>query len=98
MKASLEGWKETFAHPREALEIVMRNLTKIHIPATRVHQKWMLARMKDLILPDGDDTPMGTLKPEDYRRVAESLKENGLIKGIPELSQFQRNYQAHEEK
>ena len=40
----------------------------------------------------------GVLKPEDYRRVAETLKEYGIIKGIPEFSYFYRNCQAYEKK
>jgi NitT/TauT family transport system substrate-binding protein len=90
-KASIEGWEYAFAHPQEALDIVMKNLKKAHIPATRVHQKWMLERMKDLILPaDASAIPMGTLLKEDYKRVAKGLMENGLIEEIPEFSSFYR--------
>jgi NitT/TauT family transport system substrate-binding protein len=69
----------------------MKNFQHAHIPATRVHQKWMLERMKDLILPaDASAIPMGTLLKEDYKRVAKGLMENGLIEEIPEFSSFYR--------
>lgn len=96
--ASIEGWRYAFSHPQEALTIVMKNLKKEHIPATRVHQKWMLERVKDLILPEGTQIPMGRLLPEEYGLVAKALHDNGLIKEIPEFSSFYRKYYAHDEK
>lgn len=96
--ASIEGWEYAFTHPEEALDIVMENLKNEHIPATRVHQKWMLERMKDLILPQDARIPMGKLLSEDYYRVARGLKDNGLIKKIPELSSFYRKCSFYVEK
>ena len=43
--ASLEGWEYAFTHPDEALDIIMRYMRAAKIPANRMHQKWMLARM-----------------------------------------------------
>ena len=68
----------------------MKNLQRAYIPATRVHQRWMFARMKDLMLPDEPGISMGVLKPEDYLRVAEGLKENSLIREIPPFASFHR--------
>ena len=96
--ASIEGWRYTFAHPEEALDIVMKNLKKEHIPATRVHQKWMLERMKDLILAADAHVPMGSLLLEDYNRVAKGLMDNGLIKKLPEYTSFYRKCNIYDEK
>jgi NitT/TauT family transport system substrate-binding protein len=98
VKASIEGWQYAFAHPKEALSIVMKNLKKEHIPATWVHQKWMLDRMKDLILPEDLHIPTGRLLPEDYDRVARGLKDNGLIKEIPDFTSFYRECIRYDEK
>ena len=76
----------------------MSNLKKEHIPATRVHQKWMLERMKDLILPEDGDHAMGTLMEADYMRVASGLRENGLINSIPDFSTFYRKCYSDDEK
>jgi NitT/TauT family transport system substrate-binding protein len=91
VKASMEGWQYAFEHPDETIAVIMRNLEKEHIPATAVHQKWMLNRMKDLMLPDGngDESP-GSLRPEDYHRVAMGLKSNGLIDEMPGFTSFYR--------
>jgi NitT/TauT family transport system substrate-binding protein len=96
--ASIEGWRYAFAHPKKALDIVMKNLKKEHIPARRVHQKWMLERMKDLMLPPDSPVPMGSLQTEDYQRVAKTLKDNGLIKKIPEFTAFYGKCGAYDEK
>ena len=90
VQASLEGWRYAFAHPGETLDIVMKNLESAYVPATRVHQKWMLERMRDLMLPDDAEIPLGRLLSSDYMRVADGLKENGLIKNIPDFKDFYR--------
>jgi len=89
--ASLEGWKYAFEHTEEAVEIVLRYMEKAHIPANRVHQRWMLERMKDLILVNGTYQGMGGLSQDDYSKVANGLRENELIKEIPDLNKFYRN-------
>ena len=98
VKASIEGWRHAFSNPDEALTIIMRHLHEAHIPVTRVHQKWMLERMRDLILPKGSGIPMGRLLFEDYLRVAKGLKENALIKDIPVFSCFYRECLSRDEE
>ena len=88
VKASIEGWLGAFAHKEKTLDMVMKNLKREHIPANRVHQRWMLERMKDLILPS-DKSDLGVqLLPRDYSRVATSLHSSGLINLIPEFASF----------
>ncbi|HEX9666266.1 MAG TPA: ABC transporter substrate-binding protein [Thermodesulfobacteriota bacterium] len=88
VKASIEGWKYAFENPDEAIDIVLKYMRNSKLPANRVHQKWMLERMKDIILADGELTTIGVLKEEDYNRVTDQLKKTGLIKDPPELREF----------
>ena len=91
VKASIEGWLGAFAHKEKTLDMVMKNLKGEHMPANRVHQRWMLERMKDLILPS-DKSDLGVqLLPRDYSRVATSLHSSGLINLIPEFTIFYRD-------
>lgn len=94
VKASLEGWKYAFAHAEEAVDIVLQYMEKAHLPANRVHQKWMLARMKDLILLNGSCQGMGVLSRGDYDFVAGGMLENGLIKSIPDFDKFYKDCAA----
>ncbi len=86
VKASIEGWLAAFAHKEEALDMVLRNLKREHMPANRVHQRWMLERMKDLILPSSDLHVQ--LLPMEYDRVVTRLHSYGLIDRIPEFTAF----------
>ena len=88
VKASVEGWGYAFSHPDEALDIVLKYMVQAKIPANRMHQKWMLNRMKDLISPPDARGRIGMLQPTDYQRVAGELKESGLIGGIPDYRSF----------
>ncbi len=88
MQASIEGWTYAFTHPEEALDIVMQYVNEAHIGTNRVHQKWMLERMKDLISPQEARNPMGILREEEYNLVAGELKLKGMIQHIPSFGKF----------
>lgn len=86
-RASVEGWIYAFDHPDESLDIVMKYVEEAKINTSRTHQKWMLERMKDIILKSGKRA-MGRLDPGDYAATAGELKANGLIKTIPSFKDF----------
>ncbi len=90
-QASLEGWRHAFDHPEEALDIVMKHVDAAQIATNRVHQKWMLHCMKDLIEPSGLETPMGSLAESDYTAVASELQSRGLIRGFPPMNDFRKD-------
>ncbi len=89
--ASIEGWKYAFAHPKEALDIVMRYVNAAHVASNRMHQKWMLARMQDIIQPQGKAIPMGTLTRATYDRVSQEMLKSGMIKAIPKFAEFYKD-------
>jgi len=98
-KASVEGWQYAFKHPDEALDIVLKYMAMANVPANRVHQKWMLSRMKDLILPEDDKgIAIGTLAKQDYLRVAGELMRNGLINQAPGYDDFYKECTKYAEK
>ena len=88
VQASFEGWLYAFSHPEEALDIVLNYISQAKIPANRTHQRWMLARMKNLILPADTNSPLGNLQPSDYERVGRELLASGLIRTIPDYNSF----------
>jgi len=88
VKGSIEGWLYAFSHPDEALDTILKYISQAKVPANRVHQKWMLSRMKDLISPPGLDGPIGILNPRDYERVDYELKESNLVKRMPGYHSF----------
>lgn len=96
VRASLEGWRYAFAHTEETLDIVVRRMREAHLPANRVHQRWMLERMRELALPGGSKEALGQLEEQDYRAVAETLLRDGLIRGYPDFSEFARRTDARQ--
>jgi len=87
VKASLEGWQYAFDHQDEAVGIVLKYMKKANLSANRVHQKWMLQRMRDIIMP-GKGGEIGALNKTDYENTARELKQGGLIKEIPDFNLF----------
>ncbi len=90
VRASIQGWLYAFAHQDEALEIVMKHAKAAHTGTNKAHQRWMLARMKDLIIPDGDTTNLGKLNPTEYALVGDILKDFRLIHQVPQFDDFYR--------
>ncbi len=88
VQASLDGWEDAFAHPEEALDIVMKYTEAAKLATNRMHQRWMLARMQDIIAPRGGQRPTGVLLESDYLRVAQELKQTDLIERIPSFGEF----------
>jgi NitT/TauT family transport system substrate-binding protein len=88
--ASLRGWLYAFEHEQETLEIVMKYAQAAHTGTNKAHQRWMLARMKDLILSSGDTERVGKLRPADYELVGGVLKEFRLIDNLPNFDDFYR--------
>jgi NitT/TauT family transport system substrate-binding protein len=95
--ASAEGWQYAFAHPEEAIDIVMRYIGKARIPNSRVHQRWMLNRMRDIISPADADIPLGMLQPSVYERAGRDLVAGGLIERYPDFREFHRSCDAAKE-
>lgn len=94
VNASLEGWEYAFAHPDEAVDIIIKHMRAAKIPANRVHQKWMLARMRDLIIPKKDKSGFGRLGESDYNAAGKILRENGVVRDIPAFRDFVRRTHA----
>ena len=85
---SREGWAYAFAHPEEALDIVIRYMREAHLPANRVHQRWMLGRMRELVHPAGGQPLLGRLSEPDYSAVASTLVRDRLIRHVPPYGTF----------
>ena len=86
--ASLEGWQYAFAHPEEALDIVILKMREAKIPANRAHQRWMLDRMRDLVAIDTAGRVSGELSEQDYLAASRSMHSSGLIRGYPAYRDF----------
>ncbi|WP_419786940.1 ABC transporter substrate-binding protein [Pseudodesulfovibrio sp.] len=89
VRATARGWVYAFNHPEEALQSVIKRMKEARVTTNPAHQRWMLARMEDIIL--SDDVPkLGVLRQADYERVVKTLKEEGVIDSAPLFPEFYR--------
>jgi NitT/TauT family transport system substrate-binding protein len=98
-RASIEGWLYAFQHKEEALRIVLTYMSAANVPANAPHQRWMLARMEDIILPKGlPQERLGILNRSDYEAVAGEMKAQGLIASVPDYEKFAVNCAGYAQK
>jgi len=89
-QASIQGWLYAFEHQDEALNIVMKYTASAHTETNKAHQRWMLERMRELILPQNNRATLGKLKASDYLNVVQVLKDLKLIQKSVPFSDFYR--------
>jgi NitT/TauT family transport system substrate-binding protein len=87
-QATVEGWVYAFAHPEEAVKSVLLRRRAAGLPADAAHQRWMLDRMRDLVVDRTTHEITGLLKPEDYERVAKALGRDGILRSAPGYKDF----------
>jgi NitT/TauT family transport system substrate-binding protein len=93
VQASLKGWIYALDHQDETIDIVMNYADAAHTGTNRAHQVWMLARMKDLIYPNGEKSLLGKLDQKQYEVVTKTLQSLQLIDKQPLFTDFYRGRQ-----
>lgn len=88
VRASLKGWNYAFAHKEKAVDIVMKYTEAANVDTNRAHQRWMLARMEDLMKPKRASDRLGYLTLEAYLQIGQTLMDLGLIDHIPPFDDF----------
>ncbi|MGO8879864.1 MAG: ABC transporter substrate-binding protein [Desulfomonilaceae bacterium] len=93
VQASLKGWIYALDHQDETLDVVMSYADAAHTGTNRAHQVWMLARMKDLIYPNGEKSLLGKLDQKQYELVTKTLQSLQLIDEQPLFTDFYQGRQ-----
>ncbi len=88
IRASLAGWEYAFSHEEESLAVILRYAEEARTGTNASHQRWMLRRMQDIILPRQTAPPLGTLRKEDFDTVCRELKSSGMINHVPVFEEF----------
>lgn len=86
VRATIQGWEYAFAHPDEALSIVMSHVAAAHLPTNRMHQQWMLEHLGQAMTAGGEG--LGILGRDPYERAAKALVDGGLIDAAPPYEAF----------
>lgn len=86
VKAILRGWRYTFRHPDETIDIVMRVIRKDS--NTRNLQIKMLKTVQSLIMPQGYDLcDIGSYHIPSVKRTADTLLQYDLVENPIQVSQ-----------
>lgn len=79
VRASAEGWEYAFAHPEETVKTLLSIMKRAKVKANKAHQTWMLARMQNIILNEGQVRLDTTLKSNDFEGTKKMLFDTGFI-------------------
>lgn len=81
--ATRRGWEQAFADPEAALDLVLQHQRAAHVPANRIHQRWMLEQIRAVMGEPGEQGWDWRLHPEDAERVGETLLRLEMIDALP---------------
>lgn len=89
-KAILDGWAFANNHREETLDVLMDYCERYHVRTNRAHQKWMLNAILQAVVYEVGEDPAGwgSLREEDFLRVAGELIRQGFIKTHPSYGEF----------
>ncbi|MDD4632317.1 MAG: ABC transporter substrate-binding protein [Proteiniphilum sp.] len=74
LKATLKGWEYASEHREYALDLVIGEMNKAHLPNNRVHQRWMLEKVLAMMEPGKKKVMKGQLLKLDFERAMEVFK------------------------
>ncbi len=94
VRATLEGWQDAIANPEQALDIVLARMREAKLPADRVHQKWMLSCLAEVIRPSGADAVTGELGRSDLDALVAELQRTALLRAPIGYDDFVRPIDA----
>lgn len=88
-EASRRGWEWAHEHPEQTLDIVMEIMKREQVPASRMHQEWMLREVLKQQFPKGEDRPSFKLDEGKVKELNVLLIRHGRIENELSVEQIQ---------
>lgn len=88
-EASRRGWEWAHEHPEQTLDIVMEIMKREQVPASRMHQEWMLREVLKQQFPKGEDRPSFKLDEGKVKELNALLIRHGRIENELIVEQIQ---------
>ena len=85
VKATLKGWEYANQHREYTLDLVIAEMNKAHLPNNRVHQRWMLEKVLEMMQPREKKVNKGELLKADFERALEVFQ---MVKGTQGYQAF----------
>ncbi len=84
VKATFRGWEYAQKNKEYAIDLVVNEMKKAHLPNNRTHQRWMLDKYLQMIEPGSKASRKGELLPEDFQKASEIFRAG--FKGNPNVT------------
>ena len=88
-EASRRGWEWAHEHPEQTLDIVMEIMKREQVPASRMHQEWMLREVLKQQFPKGEDRPSFKLDEGKVKELNALLIRHARIDNELSVEQIQ---------
>lgn len=79
--ATLKGWDYASKNKKYAIDLVVSEMKKAHLPNNRTHQTWMLDKVLELIEPGNKNVSKGKLLEQDFHSALSIIKSEDEFKG-----------------
>lgn len=76
VKATLKGWEYAALHKDYALDLVIAEMNKAHLPNNRAHQRWMIETIIEHQQPGNKAIKPGQLLPADFNKALRIIRTN----------------------
>ncbi len=76
VQATLRGWEYAEQNKEVALDLVVKEMDKAHLPNNRAHQQWMLDKILELMSPGDKNVKKGHLLEQDFHRAWSVIQAN----------------------
>jgi NitT/TauT family transport system substrate-binding protein len=74
MKATLKGWEFASKNKNYAIDLVVNEMNKAHLPNNKAHQTWMLDKILEMIEPGNKNVKKGQLLDQDFFKALDIIK------------------------
>jgi NitT/TauT family transport system substrate-binding protein len=80
VQATLKGWAYAAKNKDYAIDLVVKEMDKAHLPNNKTHQRWMLDKVLELIEPGNKKVQKGQLLEQDFNKALDLLKTDKTTK------------------
>jgi len=76
VNATLKGWEYASQNKEYAIDLVVTEMDKAHLPNNKAHQRWMLDKILELMSPGDKNVKKGHMLEQDFYRAWSIIRAN----------------------
>ena len=95
VNATLKGWKYAAENKEYAINLVVKEMDKAHLPNNKAHQRWMLDKVLEMIDPKTKNVQKGHLLEQDLSRALDIIRSSFMSNYNKKDLLFGNFYKTH---